>query len=436
MTDSEILIIGGGIAGCAAALFLAEHGRRVTLLERGAVSSEASGVNAGSIGGLGWGDTPDLEAWLTMGSLELFKQLQLDRGFDVEFRHSGTLQAIHNEAQHAYARAHVEHSRAHGLNIELLSSREARTIEPGWNPALPGAAFAPWRGQADPLKTTRAFAAAAERAGARVLTGQNVEAIQPQADGTWHVTTGAPGDFHAGALVLAAGAWCAPLGAMLGLRIPVVPVRGQMWATPSLPPRVFHTISSFESTLHWAASGDDPDRVRAGTRFGELAEVAPALAGPARPSADTHQAASAGGGATPPNLTHQGERRLTRHLYGRQTRDGRIIFGGDRQDLGYDKTPDPSGIEINHDHASEVLPFLRDVPIERTRAGLMPFTLDGKPLIGRIPQRDNLYIVSGLASGGFGRGPMAGKLLADLLHAGHLPAALAAADPARCVALL
>src|SRR5438270_12506121 len=91
MGDSDILIIGGGIAGSSAALFLAEHGRRVTLLERGEISSEASGVNAGSIGGLGWGYTPDLEALLTMGSLELFKQMQLDRGYDIEFRHSGTL---------------------------------------------------------------------------------------------------------------------------------------------------------------------------------------------------------------------------------------------------------------------------------------------------------------------------------------------------------
>ena len=63
----------------------------------------------------------------------------------------------------------------------------------------------------------------------------------------------------------------------------------------------------------------------------------------------------------------------------------------------------------------------------------MPFSLDGAPLIGKIPQRDNLYIVSGLASSGFGRGPMAGKLLADYIHSGHCPPVLAEADPARCV---
>ena len=63
----------------------------------------------------------------------------------------------------------------------------------------------------------------------------------------------------------------------------------------------------------------------------------------------------------------------------------------------------------------------------------MPFPMDGDPIIGKIPLRDNLYIVSGLASSGFGRGPMAGKLIADYIHTGHRTHVLAESDPARCV---
>ena len=122
-------------------------------------------------------------------------------------------------------------------------------------------------------------------------------------------------------------------------------------------------------------------------------------------------------------------RRVTRHLYGRQRRNGEIIFGGDRELAGYDTTPDATGIAVNRDHAISVLPFLGDLPTARTWAGLMPFALDGKPLIGRISNRDNLWIVSGLASSGFGRGPMAGKLLADYLHTGTPAPVLAEADP-------
>ncbi len=159
--------------------------------------------------------------------------------------------------------------------------------------------------------------------------------ITRQADGTFRVAC-SDEEHTTKQLVLAAGAWCGPLGEMLGLRIPIIPVRGQMWATNPLPPRVFHSLSAVESALHWKASpGNDAD--------------------------------------TPPELTHIGDRRVTRHLYGRQTRDGEIIFGGDRQIVGYDQTVAPSGIQVNFGHVTEILPMLRRLSITRTWAGLMPF---------------------------------------------------------------
>jgi sarcosine oxidase subunit beta len=131
-------------------------------------------------------------------------------------------------------------------------------------------------------------------------------------------------------------------------------------------------------------------------------------------------------------LTHRGETRRTRHLYGRQTRGGEVQFGGDRQLAGFDKSPDPTGIAVNHAHAAEVLPFLAELPVQRTWAGLMPFTLDGRPLIGRIPETESLYIVGGLASSGFGRGPMAGRLLAEFIDTGHPHPVLSESEPNRC----
>ena len=103
MTETEILVIGGGIAGTSAAFHLAEHGRDVTLLEKGDIASEASGQNAGAIGALGWGNTPNLESHLTMGSLDIFRSLQLDLDYDIEFRQSGSLSAIQTEDEYEYA---------------------------------------------------------------------------------------------------------------------------------------------------------------------------------------------------------------------------------------------------------------------------------------------------------------------------------------------
>jgi sarcosine oxidase subunit beta len=393
--EAEILIIGGGMAGSATAFHLASLGRDVTLLERGTIASEASGQNMGGLGGAGWGNVPNLLSYLTMGSLEIFRQLQIDMGYDMEFRQSGSLTGIHTEAQFEYLEDQVQSLKSNGYDSDLLSPREARAIEPEANPELLGYMYLPGRGQADPVKSTRAFAHAAESAGAAIETGQNVTAIEARNDAGYRVMTG-DAEYRCQTLVLAAGSWCGPVGRMLGLNIPIKPIRGQMWATEQLPPRVFHVLSSAESSLAWSIdNGSDS--------------------------------------STPPNLTHKAGRRFTRHLYGRQRKNGEIIFGGDREDLGYNTTPDVAGIEVNRGHAAEVVPIVKDLPIARTWAGLMPFSVDGSPIIGRIPLRDNLYIVSGLASSGFGRGPMAGKLAADFIHTGHMPPVLAESDPARCV---
>ena len=363
----------------------------MALVERGEIASEASGANAGQIGATGWGDMPDLGSYLTMGSLQLFKEIQLDLGYDIEFRQSGSLTAIHTPEQYGYMRDRVLDMRAQGFEVELLTTREARAMEPELNPDLLGVMYTPLRAQADPVKATRAFARAAGAFGGRIFTNHAVSNIEARPSGGYSVETNM-GDFVCESLVIAAGAWCGPLGRTLGLNIPVVPVRGQMWATESLPPSLFLTQSSAESAHDWSVDdGSDGD--------------------------------------TPPELTHKGGRRITRHLYGRQRRNGEIIFGGDRELTGYDKTVDHAGVEVNKGHASEVIPMLSDLPVARTWGGLMPFSMDGAPIIGRAPSRDNLYIVSGLASSGFGRGPMAGKLLADLIHTGHRPQALEESDP-------
>ena len=262
--------------------------------------------------------------------------------------------------------------------MELLTPKEACAIEPQANSDLFGYVYAPERGQADPVKSTRAFAQAAAAAGAQIRTGENVVSIWPLSREGYAVNT-ATGEYRCQILVLATGAWCGPVGNILGLDIPIIPIRGQMWAAAPQPPRVFSTIGSAESSFVWSKNN----------------------------GADASH---------PPDLTHKNAQRLTRHLYGRQRKNGEVIFGGDRESLGYIRHPEQAGIDVNKAHAIEVLPLLSGLPISRIWSGLMPFSLDGSPLIGKISLRDRLFIVSGLSSSGFGRGPMAGKLLADYFH--------------------
>ena len=427
---SEIVVVGAGIAGVAAALRLAELGHEVLVIDRRGIGEEASGVNGGMVGGT---TRSGLDGELAMGSLDLMIELQSERGHDLGLRVCGGLQVVPDASSMDAIRDRVSARQTGGDPVQLLSAHEARSLEPQLAADIAGCVYGPRQGCAEPSVATLGFAAEAARHGVRFNTGVSVAGMAAQLGGfTLRVDTHAgrlgthgpdaadldAGDLPAGyldthrsnaggldtqfagpgdlisceTLVLAGGAWLAPLGQMLGAALPVVPVLGQMWATGPLPPSVHHVITSTESALHWAGS-DTPSPV--------------------------------------PDLTHDAGRRVTRHLYGRQTRTGEVVFGGDRIAQGWDKERHPEGIAVNRGQAAEVLPFLAGCATDRTWSGLMPFTSDGKPLIGRVPGPEGLYTVGGLASSGFTRGPMAGRMLAELIHDGSGSGPLKEADPAR-----
>ena len=122
--------------------------------------------------------------------------------------------------------------------------------------------------------------------------------------------------------------------------------------------------------------------------------------------------------------------RLTRHLYGKQTQEGRYIFGGDRIPHPTHRPglihplprfPKEKGlIECNKKHASEILPLLEDLDIERTWGGIMPFSKDGLPIIGKLEDSETpLYVCTGMGGSGFCRGPAAGILLGSFIADGR-----------------
>ncbi|MGF1595457.1 MAG: NAD(P)/FAD-dependent oxidoreductase [Acidimicrobiales bacterium] len=373
----KVVVVGAGIVGVSAALTLAERGVEVVVVDRGPVAGEASGLNAGLISGGGWGDRPDVEVTLRMGSRNRFIDLSQRRGHDIGLDLTGTLTLVRTEGEWVWATATVDAARLAGRALELVTSEELVDLEPAADPGLLGAVLDPLGARAEPVAATRALAAEAVAAGAVIDTGGAVGSLRLLTGGGWEVGIEAPAGRVVGAdvVVIAAGPWCGELGAMVGIEIPIVAVRGQMWATEPQPPLLRHGIAAAESALAWSDE------------------------------AEPHR---------PPALTHRHGRRSTRHLYGRQRPGGEIVFGGDRVATA-ERTVDDEGIAVNRAHVAELLPPVAGLATARTWCGSMPFSLDGHPLIGPVPGHDGLFLAGGLASSGFGRGPMAGQLIADLV---------------------
>src|SRR5262249_26271158 len=150
---------------------------------------------------IGWGASADLSSTLSMGGLEIFKMLQSDLGYDIEFRQSGALKAIQTEEQLEFLQEEVQHLKTQGYSLEILTTRDAQSIEPELSQELLGCLHYPLGGSANPVKSTRAFASAAQQRGARMLTNHEVSSIQ-YLDNARYKVVSSKGIFQAQTLVL------------------------------------------------------------------------------------------------------------------------------------------------------------------------------------------------------------------------------------------
>lgn len=241
METADAVIIGGGIIGCASAYYLAVRGIRSLVLERRGIATEASGANAGMIGASG--GIPGKTLAHTKKSRELLARDAEELGRPVELVRDGRLVLASTEAEWAEVQEFVATRGAEGIEANLLSADDLRSLEPVLGAGFVGAALVPGDGHVNPFLLTHAYAAAARRLGAEVRVG--VEAIRLETSGnrvTGVLTQAGP--IAAPRVVVAAGAWSGPLLAPLGVDVPVRPGRGQMLVTETLPPltsRALHT---------------------------------------------------------------------------------------------------------------------------------------------------------------------------------------------------
>jgi len=204
--DTDVAIIGGGIVGSSAALFLRRFGLRVVLLERGLCGAAASGVNYGGVRvqGRSLSQLP-----LALRSRQLWHQLPDLIGIDGEYLPSGHLKLARTDDDLARLECYARLVDGHGLDLQLISGHAFRQRYPWLGRTAIGASWCPGDGHANPRLVSPAFARAARTAGAVVI--EHCEVTELGHDGQ-HFTLGNGQGLQVRAprLLNCAGAWCRP----------------------------------------------------------------------------------------------------------------------------------------------------------------------------------------------------------------------------------
>lgn len=256
MTDA--IVIGGGIAGCSTAYFLAADGADVLLLEQHEPNSQASGSNAGSLHaqiqhepfaehGETWARRFAPAVPFYLESIRLWSQAGIELGVDLEVALVGGLivAAGDEELRQIEAKARIE--RAAGLEIELLDRRALCELAPYISERIAGGAFCPSEGKANPLVAATAFIDAAEARGARVIGGCEVTGISRRS--ARYVVHTNLGDHYASRVINAAGVNAGRIAALVGGRMDIAAYPIQLCVTEPVVPLVQHLVYSAANPL-------------------------------------------------------------------------------------------------------------------------------------------------------------------------------------------
>ena len=227
MSADDVIVIGGGLHGCSAALHLAQRGARVTVLEKDYIGRHASGVNAGGVRRLG---RHEAEIPLSVASMEMWHRIGDLVDDDCGFEAHGQVKVAENEAELLQLRHRVELVRTQGFtHEELIGQDELRAIVPAIARHCTGAIVCRGDGAANPYRTTLAFKRKAESLGVRFHEGERVTGLGRHGN-AWQVTT-SQGAYAAAVIVNAAGAWAAEVCRWLGEPVPLEAIAPMLMIT-------------------------------------------------------------------------------------------------------------------------------------------------------------------------------------------------------------
>jgi sarcosine oxidase subunit beta len=229
--STEVAIVGGGIVGASAALFLRRMGIPVVMIERDLCGSRSSGVNYGGVRRQG---RPLAQLPLSQRAHGIWAQLVQLIGVDGEYLRSGHLKIARSDADLASLESYRERTRGFGMDLEILSARAMRERCPWLGQAAVGGSLCPKDGQANPRLVSPAFAMAARRLGADVREQTRID--EAAHDGAGFVLrSGAELEVRSRYLLNCAGAWAGTIAAQFGDGVPMESGHPEMAVTEPLP---------------------------------------------------------------------------------------------------------------------------------------------------------------------------------------------------------
>jgi glycine/D-amino acid oxidase-like deaminating enzyme len=226
-TRTSVVVIGGGIIGVSTALFLARRGVAVTLCEKGEIAAEQSSRNWGWCRRMG---RDPREVPLVTESLRLWAELSEREGLDTGFRRCGTAYLGATRAEMEGYEAWLASVREYQVDSRLITPAEVERLMPGATRPLLGALYTPGDGGAEPAHAAPALAQAARRAGATILTNCAVRGLERQGGRVSAVVT-ERGRIGCDSVVLAGGAWSRLFCGSLGIDLPQLPVLASVFRT-------------------------------------------------------------------------------------------------------------------------------------------------------------------------------------------------------------
>ena len=396
---ADVVIVGGGIIGTSTALFLAEKGVSVALCEKGHIAGEQSSRNWGWCRKMG---RDPREIPLIIESLRLWQGMNQRVEGETGFRQCGIMYLAETPAELAQLESWLDHARQYQLDTRLLTLAEARDLMPGMTGNWAGALYTPSDGKAEPQRGAPAIAEMARRRGAAIVTQCAVRGLDTAAGRISAVVT-EKGEIACGSVVLAGGAWSRLFCGNLGIELPQLKVLASVMRTE--PIEGGPEISASGGLFGFRKRMDGGYTVATlGVRTIDLVPDNFRLLRDYLPAARLHWK----------KLRFRvGQRWIEEwRMPRRWALDQPTPFEAMRV---LDPEPDQFVLDRAKAAVGQAFPLFREMVVAESWGGMIDVMPDAIPVISPVEGLPGFFVATGFSGHGFGIGPGAGKLVADLV---------------------